>query len=402
MSQQPCLPVGRRRKRAPNSGSKDGCWEKSNWENVSAMDATEYLQLVMSEASSLPDVFIAPPEEQQQQDDEEQLMAEKRCHEEDETNASTTALPLLLQTGNGSSATTTAVATGIHPFHSASAIKQESTGGNNNSKKKKHLSSPFLSGSAAALQYLVSKQTEMLPPPSNQHVPAAGKEWADRTLDAFSRLRLYLEQVKEANGGGAFEKKIALPPMKDRAAWHLFCVGKLDAEGNAGDYYDDDEDDMPDTSDNAAQESQVAAWEEGLLGQEAGHYWPTASLLLQMDQVMVRRVLSHLTYFVCEGWSLTAARSAWLYALATRLDRPVHRDDAVVIYKLVKRLTTLRAEWVPPPRHDTNAAAATTTTKSLDMQNHIHLLGRLNTLILIFAVYFEQGGGYAATMEPET
>ena len=63
-------------------------------------------------------------------------------------------------------------------------------------------------------------------------------------------LRIYLEQVKHAQG--VVDKLIVVPPMKDRAAWHKFCVGKQDAEENAGAYYDDDDDeDVRENDDNA-------------------------------------------------------------------------------------------------------------------------------------------------------
>ena len=360
MSQQPCLPVGRRRKR-PNEGSES---HRPNWTNVASMDAMEYMQRVVSEASALPDMFIAGSSD----DEDPREKEDKTTKVDDSTNS-------------------------MQSLSSPAAIKQPD---HSNKKTKKGSSpSPFLGGSAAALEYLVSGDTDMVPPPSDHHVPVAGKTWAERTLDAFSRLRLYVEQVKEASGG-VVEKTIAVPPMKDRAGWHEFCVGKQDSEGNAGDYFQDDSDNtnMRDTEESdviGMTDNDVPLWRQGL-PPETGFHLPTTSLLLQMDQVMVRRVLSHLTYFVCEGWALTPARSAWLYALATRMDRPVHRDDAVEIYKLVKRLTAMRAELKPPLIAQENEDSLSKTTDTL--------LGRINTLILIFAVYFEQGGGYESVMQP--
>ena len=407
MSQQPCLPVGHRRRKRQNGEAEPHDPPPPNWEqeDISSMDATEYLQHVVSEARRLPNVFVAPalttPCNQfadGEEEEEEEELDEQMGGEETKTPA-----PLV---ANPDSNRAVAAATD----RSSPAIKQtptSSSGSNNNKMKKMRTSSQsFLSGSAAALEYLISKHTEMLPPPTQHHVPVAGKLWADRTLDAFSRLRLYLEQIKDAQGG-VVEKKIVLPPMKDRAGWHVFCVGKQDAEGNAGAYFGDDDDDENDTAlkrtedgetDDEEKESAVPAWRRGLPVEE-GYYWPTTSLLLQMDQVMVRRVLSHLTHFVCEGWSLTPARAAWLYALATRLARPVHRDDAVVIYKLLKRLTVIRTELMPPETSSSTTAVSAPPSSSSSFHQD---MGRVNTLILIFAVYFEQGGGYATTMETAT
>jgi survival of motor neuron protein-interacting protein 1 len=100
-----------------------------------------------------------------------------------------------------------------------------------------------------------------------------------------------------------------------------------------------------------------------------------------MDQVMVRRVLGQLAYYVKEGWSpCCPQRAAWIYALLARLERPIHRDDAAMLYGLLKKMTLVRAEMKP---NEEQGRAD---------------LARLNVLIAIVGISFEQGGGYANVM----
>lgn len=369
MSQFPCLPVSRRRKRQ-NEG-------EPKFDDISQMDASQYLQMVVEQAQQLPDVFMADNHDEEKVD-----YSQFDDADEDENGTSKEKNDESLEKMD----------------HSQSP-----------SKKRHHDDAPTCTaqstnrGSAAAFAYLSSTQTQLLPPPSVNHVPPTGRQWADRTLDAFSRLRQYLEQLD------ATERVVPLPPMKDRAGWHLFCVGKQEAEGNTGSYFDDYDDDEAKAMNNEdrmeltenqqfedppMEEDDVPAakgecivpkttgitkpdWKDALESTPDGHYWPTTKLLMQMDQVMIRRVMSHLIHFICEGWNLTHGHSTWLYALAARLDRSVHRDEAVVIYNLLKKLTSLRAAM-----------------------DDAEVLARINTLILIYGVYFEQGGGYSALMEP--
>jgi survival of motor neuron protein-interacting protein 1 len=232
-------------------------------------------------------------------------------------------------------------------------------------KRKDHVP---IDGSAASLLYLTSERTAVQPPPTAHHVPE-GTAWVDQTLDTFSRLRLYLEKCRNHGVGGKEANRIPLPPLKDRPSWHIFCVGP-----KLGSRYDDDDD-----SDTASKrDEEREPWEDSLPPQG---FSPTVSLLLQMDQVMLRRVLSHLVYYVREGWSATCPqRAAWIYAILARLERPIHRDDAAVLYGLLKKLTQERAE-----------------NKAVTEQERIDL-STTNVLIAIVGIYFEQGGGYANVM----
>jgi survival of motor neuron protein-interacting protein 1 len=185
------------------------------------------------------------------------------------------------------------------------------------------------------------------------------------TLTNFSELRSYLDRCHEQGVGGKGTKRMSVPSLRDRSGWHVFCVGLDEARGNTGCYFDEDE-----QSDNEKNEDEFPEWRNNL-PQEG--YIPSVQLLLQMDQVMVRRVLSHLVHYVQDGWSAgSKQRSAWLYALLGRLDRPIHRDDAATLYGLLKDMTLTRANL----------------KVSQDNQEE---LARLNTLIAIIGLYFEQG-----------
>jgi gem associated protein 2 len=170
-------------------------------------------------------------------------------------------------------------------------------------------------------------------------------------------------------------------------AWHTFCVGHDDALGNPGGYFQDSD------NDETEKEVDVFPWKENL---PATGYTPTVSLLLQMDQVMIRRVLQHLTHCATnEGFPIAGQRAAWLYALLARLERPIHRDDAVTLYSLLKKMTALREQI---PFQDERDDQQQTNVQSPDRKS----LATLNVLIAIVGMYFEQGGGYANVMEVKT
>jgi len=189
------------------------------------------------------------------------------------------------------------------------------------------------------------------------HIPTNCRGWVDTTLANFSELRSYLDSCSIP----LKIDRVPIPTMKDRSAWHVVCVGLDEARGNIGAYFDDHDDHEVD------------------LKQEWSKLEPTTQLLLQMDQVMIRRVFSHLVYYVQEGWPPSSLyRAKWLYALLARLDRPIHREDAAYMYSLLKSLTQRRAQLAAAERAE---------------------LARVNTLIVIIGIYFEQGGGYASLMQ---
>jgi survival of motor neuron protein-interacting protein 1 len=246
----------------------------------------------------------------------------------------------------------------------AEAAKGEQEDKQGISKRRRHIP---IDGSAASLAYLVSGRALLTRPPSDEYLPR-NRFWIEKTIANFENLRIYLEKCKDEGIGGKKTERIPLPPMKDRPGWHVFCVGDAEAQGNAGSYFHDDDDD--DDDQDGSLEEEVPEWRKGI--PPNGHT-PSTRLVLQLDQVLVRRVLSHLCHYVSEGWSpLAPERAAWLYALLAKLERPIHRDDAAILYSLLKKLTQVRA-----------------TLKADERTN----IASLNILIVLVAVYFEQGDG---------
>jgi hypothetical protein len=157
------------------------------------------------------------------------------------------------------------------------------------------------------------------------------------TLQAFERLRAYVEESRQCGVGAA--RRVPVPPLKDRVAWHVFCVGSDDAHGNFGSYFQDDDDDEDDNNNDQSTPptpEEIPIWNQQLLA--TGLHTPSVELLAQLDQVAARRVLSNLAYYVVRGWSAaTPHRAAWIYALLARLDRhPLHRDELATLRSLLR------------------------------------------------------------------
>ena len=388
-SQIPCFPVVRNKKRTKKASSNslptnsrddaDGGEEQRNNNNnknnnnndddfgdLATMDANDYLCRVVDQARRLPNVFFV----------------------------------------NESSSSSS-----LSSYPSSSSF----------SRRKHRNDEEPIDGSAACLAYLCSDRTALIPPPSVHHLPHTPHAWVDRTLEAFSRLRRSLKEEeerrqwilsKQQDDNNMPHEKIThrwpVPAMKDRPSWHIFCVGMDEARGNEGSYFDDDDDDDNDkeedqTSHSKQQQQQQQPpspsplpnlWRTNL---PPNGYPPTVRLLLQMDQVMIRSVLAHLAYYLQDGWaySLSQQRAVWIYALLARLERhPLHRDDAAVLWSLLRRLTLWRAQIAPKK----GAAAAASSSSSSSSSSSLLLLSRLNVLIVILGIYFDQAGGYDGVM----
>lgn len=361
MSQQkPCfeVPSRRRKRKRDNNNDDDDDGNSSStpedFDDVDALDAASYLSRVRAQARRLPEIF--------------------------ESSAKPTSTSDNTTDGTSSSLTKKA--------------------------KRKHDEDEVIMGSAASLHFMLSSNNNsnnrathgIQPPPSSQHVPAGGVQWVEQTLTSFSELRRYLEQCQSQGVGRDRSQRLPVPPMKDRTGWYTFCVGDDDAataaDTRADGYYDDDDSD----NDNHPKEEEedLPAWRKSLPPTGSS---PTTSLLLQLDQVMVRRVLAHLTHYFCEQVRCDYKTQekqqqkpqqpqqerllSWLYALTARLERPIHRDDAVTLYALLKALA---------------AARATMTTTTVTASSARPALATLNVLIAVVGIYLEQGGGYANVM----
>ena len=259
-------------------------------------------------------------------------------------------------------------------------------------------------GITGSLAYLLSGRTDLPRPPSAAHLPtstsvhagsptpatASSSVWADVTIDDFSKLRLYLDACVQGNVGGKQSgTRMAVPPMRARDGWHMFCLGKEEARGYC---QDDDDDDGGGDTDKPLE--QLEPWEANIPA--TGHP-PSTALLCQMDQVMVRRVLAHHIAYLCDGgssspevnrrrrymyhrthsahaYAMTTNRARWVYGLLARLAKPLHRDDAAAVRQLLRECCVRRA--------------------GLDAKNDARAgreVSLLNALIAIAGIYFEQG-----------
>jgi survival of motor neuron protein-interacting protein 1 len=259
-----------------------------------------------------------------------------------------------------------------------------------------------IDGCAASISYMLKRST-LTPPPSVYHLPSTDNipEWTKTVISNFERLRYYLERCKEQGIGGKQTDRLPLPPMKDRPSWHIFCVGIDEANGNIDAYYGEEEEEEEDDDEckdnnnnnwnqqsntgcegekvNDTDTDDIPLWKRNL--PDGGHP-PNVRLLLQMDQVMIRRILSHLTHFVHLGWSVgTGRRSEWIYALLARLEKPIHRDDASVLFGLLKDLTLVRSK-----------------INDFEDETSFACLAKLNVLITLVGLYFEQANGINAIL----
>ena len=371
----PCLPVPKRtkkrkvnwkassrsRKKVNDDNEDDQDHDNNNNDVISfddvTMDASEYLSRVSQQAKNMPDIFTDKSANNENGNKKKLLKKNKQQQQEQQNDHGDDVLVVPID------------------------------------------------GCAASISYMLTRST-LTPPPTKNHLPCTENnnsndisEWTKTVISNFERLRNYLERCQQQGIGGKQTTRLPLPPMKDRPSWHIFCVGIDEANGNIDAYYGDDdgeEEGKGDSNNNDIQQSNngyeeeeqkvndtdtngISLWRRNL--PDGGHP-PTVRLLLQMDQVMIRRILSHLTHFVHLGWSAgTGRRSEWIYALLARLEKPIHRDDASVLFGFLKDLTLARSK-ITDFEGETSSAC----------------LAKLNVLITLVGLYFEQANGINAIL----
>lgn len=319
-----------------------------------------------------------------------------------------------------------------------------------------------IDGSAATVQVLFSKQMDILPPRTTKHLPpmdtiiadtsnivdpvgqslntrtsCARSQWISATISNFSELRSHIEQVQSRmiEQHGKHQRNIAVPRMKDRAAWHVFCLGKEEAYGNAGGYFEEsdiedegectvefDEQGFHAESDGGGPPDVANQSQTHIVNGDTDHelntqhqiynpqlvppkgYPPTLSLLLQFDQVLTRILFHHHIHFFCEWkFPLTHNRAAWIYALLARMEKPWHREECSAVRRLLRECCARRWELVLPERGfaapislisglNHNIKDTNTHSPKLDGDEKMwELLALLNILIAITGLYYEQG-----------
>jgi survival of motor neuron protein-interacting protein 1 len=309
-----------------------------------------------------------------------------------------------------------------------------------------------IDGSAATVQVLLSKQMQIFPARTVRHLPPMDSDigedcngdnnkkyncsqWISTTISNFSELRSHMEKIQSQRMQHNLpqNRNIAVPRMKDRAAWHVFCLGKEEAHGNVGGYFEDsdeegqedeemaekDEGGSDETPDNTTNEKKSQQAEESK--QDASQsqtynpqlvppkgYPPTLSLLLQFDQVLTRLLFHHHVHFFCEWKSpLTHNRAAWIYALLARMEKPWHREECSAVRRLLRECCARRWELVLPDSDYKPMAASrpflagSNYTFDDDTKGSVsnqdgdgtlwESLALLNTMIAITGIYYEQG-----------
>jgi len=153
-------------------------------------------------------------------------------------------------------------------------------------KRTRTHSAPKRGSSADFMHHLA--QCTLDSPKDETVLPVNPLEWSRATLHAFGRLR---DTVQDAYSRGVgSERRIAVPPLKDKEGW------------------------------NSLMESQR----------------PTVELLCQLDQVAIRKILVHVDL---------PHHSEWMYALLSRMDQgPLHRDQASLLRKMLQSLCRIRNE----------------------------------------------------------
>jgi Survival motor neuron (SMN) interacting protein 1 (SIP1) len=389
-------------------------------DDVQSMTADEYVALVTRQARALPDVFVAS--------NTSKGGSASNALDDSTSNVENG------ESGNSHEAQRSEVGDGpvAHREAALSGAKRQRINSKNSSSTNR---AAVIDGCAASILHMlggnqhqhqssaITRRTEdSLGAPTVAHLPANPQAWVARTLHQFSILREYLERLQacrvaaaSAGGGSAAARgqsehhtlelpmnRIPVPAMKDRDGWCLFCLGADAARVPDPDHYQlDDEDDGQgsDTRDRPTK----SAWRHQL---PPRGYAPDVALLLQLDQVMTRAVLSHLAESEAKGSSsssssrvgASASLCAWMYALLARLEKPLHRNDASTLYQLLKRLARERHGIVVSlidDDHDDDNDANIGGGGGGHQQRVA--LSRLNVLIAVVGIYFEQGG-YQAVM----
>jgi len=217
-------------------------------------------------------------------------------------------------------------------------------------------------------------------------------------LPSFEQARKYIHGAREAEAaseGLSKRRAVLVPPLKDGDGWMDFCLGPLPEEEPDEPHYEmsDDDDEYYD------EPKEEAEWRRGV--PPAGHS-PGVRLVLQFDQVCVRRVLSHFASAL-EGTGddavtyprdLSGAAGAWIYALLAALELPLHRDEGWMMRRLLRACCGIR-EWLegdaPPPPADTDMVSWWGEGKGDAEQRLDEHISVVNTIIVVLVSFFCQG-----------
>jgi len=277
-----------------------------------------------------------------------------------------------------------------------------------------------IDGSIPSFQYLISDKNSLCLPSTRSHLPRgiilsnsmdngngmSMKEWVDLTLSNFSTLRAYIDRCRQAGLGAHENERVLFPNSKDSSGWHIFCLGQDEASGNIGGYFHDDDQEEKKTNEinknitESKNESNIhfSSTNEHEWNSSTVPYFghpPSTKILCQFDQILTRRVIYHHVYYLTQGWKLTHSRGQWLYALLSRLEKPLHRNEESMLREILKKLCQIRANI------DIHTALRNCSRKyitGLYQYSNMITLSVVNILITIVGIYFEQGEGFNSIM----
>ena len=263
-----------------------------------------------------------------------------------------------------------------------------------------------IDGSAAARNYLLSHRLKFHSPPScltpyipnhsnGRTGPTPLSSWVDRTMYNFSSLRTYLHACQKGlNRDMDREERIKVPKSRDSTAWHIFCLGTEGLQIELEEYDDDDDDDKRGPREPEDHPNRIF---ETYNVPPNGH-GPCTKLTCQFDQIIFRRLLSHHTHYISKRGMdvrrLSDKRAKWIYAILSRLEKPLHRDEASVLSELLRELCRLRYELgvdLSVEQFEGGGSGSGDGNRSASVCERVkEELERMNVLIALVGIYFEQ------------
>jgi Survival motor neuron (SMN) interacting protein 1 (SIP1) len=436
----------------------------ASWDLSAITNASEYLSRVSRQARGLPDIMQAVSHNHNKKDIDVDQKAASNSKHETNNNMHDTNHPTDKHTA----------------MSSVDSTQQSRSSQKSPTSQESKPSSPQISshnkqslpaGSIAqSIQYLCSTQRQLIPPPTHQHTPRDMHAFKTCVLTSFVNLRNYLDDLylQGVSGKQDVSRRRAVPPLKDYDAWTRLVHGQGsdDIEATSADVTESSKDRIYaahiHTADKTAEHSDsvtntiqsprddvVEAKNDNTIDESVSQSTddttkkqaaqvsskdPTTSFLLQMDQVMVRKLLYHVLQSTKEAvhapedtnvptktlettttdhQGSTEWPFLWTFALLSRLEKPLHRDDEALLRQLLHLLTVRRSQLQLHKREDSShlqavinrANGATERGGNICEPNESSVvsesdrLAQLNTLIVIVAVYFQQAQSYEEVMQ---
>lgn len=272
------------------------------------------------------------------------------------------------------------------------------------------------------LDSLSKKQTKYMPEieqiPVCPEILLPNTEWETEVLSSFSELRTLLGIY---GARGTKSRHVPVPPMRNSAAWHLFCLGS-EIRPTSGEILDEEDDSCEvieifgegeskgDVANVQVESLSVNIVEtdslhvrKKRLAEELGleeiipkdevpdtvttpeivydrNVLPTPSLLMQFDQVLTQALLKHHITWLKESEVMSTNQALWIYSLLARLEKPLFQDTGALIRSLYRRCCELRIQ-----DFDVKKGLGEETDDKI---------ARLNLLIVISGKYFGQAEEY--------